>query len=282
MKDGYKKITAIVSILLTAISVVAYSFYDLGYYIFCSFNYKYFYIYSDAFGPGIETVSCENSIREISGNIAVTALFIAVSASFFLIFSDDKLRKIFLKFIKYFIPTGIAVYILGYISSFCLMWSCNDGITPALHFDVSLFLIAIFTIAWSVLFPYGRQKLACIFILIIPTLVFFGHSKLIETERRPVSASINAIESNNFDKCPTISEELRQSCLEQIAIGLRSKEVCQKIKNIQHQSFCESAVEEQVIIDKTDIMGCSKIGSDQDWIGRCNERMKDKRRPESP
>jgi hypothetical protein len=272
MSNIQKKIAALVSVSCVILAVIAYTFYVSGHMLFCSYDYKYFYIYTDAFEYG-SLSNCNDAIESLSKNTTILFLLVATATALFIILAEERFKKLFKRFIKVFFPIGITILVIGWFSSFCIMWSCSDGVTPAIKIDLFILLLVIFTISWSTLLPTEGQKLGVVLLVVLPVALFFSLEKLDYIVQRPIYSSIDAIESNNVGICPKITKKLEQSCIQQVAIGLRDEEICKKIPEGTASGFCLNAVEEQIAIDKKNPLVCNNI-TELSWRNRCVERLK--------
>lgn len=268
-KERQEKTAAVLSMFFLVIATIAYSFYEVGNMLFCPYMYKYYYIYTDALGYFGDS-SCDTA-KSLGANLSILFLVIAVVVALSIVLRRENLRKLFKRFITIFAPIGIIILAYGWLSSFCLMMSCSDGWTPAIRFDVFIILLAIFTLAWNILLPDKYKMLGILLVFITPFILFKLFSALYSIEQRPILSAIYAIEDKNVEMCPTVMKDLEQSCVQQVAVGLRDMQICENLGGSQ-RVFCVNAVYEQMALDRVDVSLCRGI-SDPDWDKNCEDRL---------
>lgn len=264
-----EKIVIGISILFSFLAIIASSFYEEGSKSFCAYLYRYYYIYADS--PGYVTnLSCDG-VQSGGMYLSIFFLIVAMGAGFLIILRREDLRNLFIRFLRIFIPAGVLILGYGVLSSFCLMMSCTDGLEVAARIDGIVFLLVFFSIAWSGLLPVRYSNFRVLFFFVIPFVLWTSYDYFYKKEQQPIRDVIYAIENQDVTACPTISENLNRSCIEQVAIGLRDLEVCGRL-NKESRVFCINGVREQIALDKIDPLLCKSI-SDTRWEDNCEDRI---------
>ena len=118
-------------------------------------------------------VACDKRLNDL---LSLGQLFsgILVFLMAFVVFVNNiSLLKILFKVLVLYTPIVIFMYLYGAFSSFCLMGSCYDGVTPMLGLAVSCGVVLVLSICWSSIFR--KQIFAilsfCFFCLLFPCLV---------------------------------------------------------------------------------------------------------------